>query len=314
MNSLAPSYDFFTYFFTLVLTPMLLLSGVFFPVDQMPPVLQLVASFLPLKHAIDLARPLLMGAVPSHILLHIAVLLAYALRGVLRRARADAAPAAAVTERFFAPCPRGLEAPLAKELDTQGAQFVAPAEGGVAFSGPQDLAYRVNLESRIASRVLWQVAHGRYRNEQELYALVRAIDWGSTSTPSARCASTSPRRARRSPSLEFATLKVKDAVCDRFRDDAGKRPSVDKQRPDVRVHAYLTDREATIYLDTSGEPLVQARLAARHRRRAAAREPRRGPHRACRDGRRARRSSTRCAAAARSRSRPRRWPPTARRA
>ncbi len=78
MNSLAPGYDFFTYFFTLVLTPMLLLSGVFFPVDQMPPVLQDVAAFLPLKHAIDLARPLLMGNVPGAIALHIAVLLAYA--------------------------------------------------------------------------------------------------------------------------------------------------------------------------------------------------------------------------------------------
>jgi lipooligosaccharide transport system permease protein len=77
MNSLAPNYDFFTYFFTLVLTPMLLLSGVFFPVDQMPPVLQGVAAFLPLKHAIDLARPLLMGTIPSGILLHVAVLLAY---------------------------------------------------------------------------------------------------------------------------------------------------------------------------------------------------------------------------------------------
>jgi lipooligosaccharide transport system permease protein len=77
MNALAPSYDFFTYFFTLVLTPMLLLSGVFFPVDQMPAVLQGVANFLPLKHAIDLARPLLMGTIPSNILLHVAVLLAY---------------------------------------------------------------------------------------------------------------------------------------------------------------------------------------------------------------------------------------------
>ncbi len=78
MNALAPSYDFFTYFFTLVLTPMLLLSGVFFPVDQMPAALSGVAEFLPLKHAIDLARPLLMGRVPSGIPLHIAVLFAYA--------------------------------------------------------------------------------------------------------------------------------------------------------------------------------------------------------------------------------------------
>src|SRR5512141_2817632 len=58
MNALAPSYDFFTSFFTLVLTPMLLLCGVFFPVDQMPVALQGIAAFLPLKHAIGLARPL----------------------------------------------------------------------------------------------------------------------------------------------------------------------------------------------------------------------------------------------------------------
>src|SRR6185437_2520294 len=65
--------------------------------------------------------------------------------------------------------------------------------------------------------------------------------------------------ATRSPlqSLEFATLRVKDAVCDRFRDDGGVRPSVDKRAPDVRVHAHLTEREATLYLDTSGEPLFK---------------------------------------------------------
>jgi len=78
MNALAPGYDFFTYFFTLVLTPMLLLSGVFFPVDQLPAWLAGIAEFLPLKHAIDLARPLLTGRVPANVPLHVAVLLAYA--------------------------------------------------------------------------------------------------------------------------------------------------------------------------------------------------------------------------------------------
>jgi lipooligosaccharide transport system permease protein len=78
MNALAPGYDFFTYFFTLILTPMLLFSGVYFPVDQMPAWLAAVANFLPLKHAIDLARPLMTGAVPTQIVLHVAVLLAYA--------------------------------------------------------------------------------------------------------------------------------------------------------------------------------------------------------------------------------------------
>jgi lipooligosaccharide transport system permease protein len=77
MTSLAPGYDFFTYFFTLVLTPMLLLSGVFFPVAQMPATLQVVSAFLPLSHAIDIARPLLDGRLPSNIPLHLGVLLAY---------------------------------------------------------------------------------------------------------------------------------------------------------------------------------------------------------------------------------------------
>lgn len=78
MNALAPGYDFFTYFFTLVITPMLLFSGVYFPVDQMPAWLAAVASALPLKHAIDIARPLMLGTIPSHVFIHVAVLIAYA--------------------------------------------------------------------------------------------------------------------------------------------------------------------------------------------------------------------------------------------
>ena len=79
MNALAPGYDFFTYFFTLVITPMLLLSGVYFPVEQMPAWLAAVSNVLPLKHAIDLARPLMLARVPGSVVLHIAVLVAYAL-------------------------------------------------------------------------------------------------------------------------------------------------------------------------------------------------------------------------------------------
>ena len=79
MTSLAPGYDFFTYFFTLVLAPMLLLSGVFFPVDQLPPALQAVSGMLPLKHAIDLARPLLQGRLPDAIGVHVVALVLCAL-------------------------------------------------------------------------------------------------------------------------------------------------------------------------------------------------------------------------------------------
>jgi lipooligosaccharide transport system permease protein len=79
MNALAPGYDFFTYFFTLVITPMLLLSGVYFPVEQMPAWLAAISNVLPLKHAIDLARPLMLARAPDNVLLHLAVLVAYAL-------------------------------------------------------------------------------------------------------------------------------------------------------------------------------------------------------------------------------------------
>ena len=78
MTALSPSYDFFMYYFTLVITPMTLVSGVFFPVSQMPGPLQAVAQVLPLTHAIDLVRPLMSGALPAGIPLHLAVLVAYA--------------------------------------------------------------------------------------------------------------------------------------------------------------------------------------------------------------------------------------------
>jgi lipooligosaccharide transport system permease protein len=81
MTALSPSYDFFMYYFTLVITPMMLVCGVFFPVAQLPGPLQVVTGFLPLTHAVELVRPLMSGAVPSHIALHIAVLAAYAVVG-----------------------------------------------------------------------------------------------------------------------------------------------------------------------------------------------------------------------------------------
>ena len=160
-------------------------------------------------------------------------------------------------EHFFAPCPRGLESALADELARLGAGAIAPVEGGVGFEGALELACAANLESRLASRILWKVGGGTYRDERELNALARAIAW-----PKHFRADRTIRvdvAATRSPlkSLEFATLTVKDAVCDRFRDEQGKRPSVDKRAPDVRVHAYLAARDATFYLDTSGEPLFK---------------------------------------------------------
>jgi putative N6-adenine-specific DNA methylase len=171
-------------------------------------------------------------------------------------------------ESYFAPCPRGLEGALAIELGALGAGDIAPTDGGVAFTGPLDLAYRANLESRLASRVLWRVGSGAYRDERDIYALAFNLDW-----PRWFRADRTLRvdvAATRSPlkSLEFATLRIKDAVCDRHRAGSGKRPSVSKDRPDVRVHAYLSADLVTFYLDTSGAPLFK-----RGYRREAAEAP-----------------------------------------
>ena len=162
-----------------------------------------------------------------------------------------------MTERYFAPCPRGLEAALAAELARIGAVDIAAAEGGVGFAGDLPLAWRANLESRLASRILWRVGGGACRDEHALYDLVQAIDWKRHFAPSRTLRV--DVAATRSPlqSLEYATLRVKDAVCDRLRADTGTRPSIDKRAPDVRVTAYLTERDATVYVDTSGEPLFK---------------------------------------------------------
>jgi putative N6-adenine-specific DNA methylase len=160
-------------------------------------------------------------------------------------------------EQFFAPCPRGLEALLAKELTALGARAARGLAGGVAFAGDWALCYRANLWSRIASRVLWKLAEFPYASEDDVYRAVRALDWEAL-FPVERTLRVYVT-AQRSPlkSLEFITLRIKDAVCDSFRDASGRRPSVERLRPDVRVHAFLEERAATLYLDTSGEPLFK---------------------------------------------------------
>jgi putative N6-adenine-specific DNA methylase len=161
------------------------------------------------------------------------------------------------TGQFFAPCPRGLEPVLEQELATLGAGGLFRVDGGVHFAGALTLAYRVNLESRVASRVLWRITKTRYRSDEDIYKTALAQPWAQwfdvTQTLRVNLVAT------RSPlkSLDFATLRIKDAVCDSFRARFGKRPSVDTQNPDVRIHAYLDAETVTLYLDLSGEPLFK---------------------------------------------------------
>jgi putative N6-adenine-specific DNA methylase len=163
-------------------------------------------------------------------------------------------------EQFFAPCPRGLETALVGELTALGAQHIAPTPGGAGFAGPFALCHRVNLESRIASRVLWRLWQGPYRSEQDLYDAAQALSWRDRF--SADRSIKVKVSAQKCPltSLDFATLRIKDAVCDAFRASGQARPNVDTVTPDIRIDAFLDATQATFYLDTSGEPLFKRGL------------------------------------------------------
>lgn len=168
------------------------------------------------------------------------------------------------TEQFFAPCPRGLESVLAEELTAAGAGSPAPTQGGVGFSGPFDLCYRVNLESRIASRVLWRVWRGPYSQEQDLYEAAAALPWRDWFSPDRTIKVKVSAQQCPLNSLDFVTLRIKDAICDHFSRITKSRPSVDTAAPDIRIDAFLDATHATLYLDTSGEPLFKRGFRAAH--------------------------------------------------
>ncbi|MDP3841464.1 MAG: class I SAM-dependent RNA methyltransferase [Oxalobacteraceae bacterium] len=164
---------------------------------------------------------------------------------------------------YFCPCPRGLEAALAEELLEIGQQYTPTLKihnqvpGGVHCSGELTDAYRINLHSRIASRVLMRMAHISYLNENHIYDLTLAQEWEDwfSVDHTIRVDVTAIKSPLRS--LEFTTLKIKDAICDRFRDQFDKRPSVDTHNPDIRIVGFLDARHFTLYLDTSGEALFK---------------------------------------------------------
>jgi len=172
--------------------------------------------------------------------------------------------------KFFIVCPRGLEIPLAEELKeiseraevkSMGAWLIDPppanSTGGLAVAGPMSVALAINLHSRIASRCLLQMTHVAYRKEDDIYKAVRSLSWEDWFNPDQTMRV--DLTAHRSPltSLNFVTLRIKDAVCDRLREVKGARPSIDTELPDVRVQAHLTATHATVYLDTSGQSLFK---------------------------------------------------------
>ncbi|MDR1368180.1 MAG: THUMP domain-containing protein [Candidatus Accumulibacter sp.] len=163
-------------------------------------------------------------------------------------------------ENFFATCPRGLEALLEEELSAIGSKNLEKVPGGIHFDADWRGCYAANLHSRIATRILWRVARGPYAAEDDIYRLARETPWNRLFDPEQTIrvgvsAVKSPLK-----SLEFITLRIKDAVCDRFREDTGRRPSVDTRDADIRLRAFVDAGHCTLYVDTSGAPLHQRGL------------------------------------------------------
>lgn len=162
---------------------------------------------------------------------------------------------------LFLPCAAGVEDLLAAEvhgLTGLMGEDLLMRRGGVLLRSSWRDVMRLNLHSRLAQRVLVQLAYAQYRSEQDLYRIASEVAWEIWFTPqnSIKVEMT----AQHSPlnSLNFAALKIKDAVCDRFRAKSqGVRPSVDTRWPDARIHAHLTTDSCSLYLDTSGESLFK---------------------------------------------------------
>ena len=159
--------------------------------------------------------------------------------------------------QYFASCPRGLESILSDELLDLGAAEIKIVDGGVKFESTTEIMYRANLTSRIATRILCRVANGNYKTEDDLYNAALNVKWTNlfdvshgikVSTTGVKC----PLK-----SLDFMTLRIKDAVCDQFRSKVNARPNVEIRDPDIRIHLYLEADYFDLYIDTSGQPLYQ---------------------------------------------------------
>ena len=158
-------------------------------------------------------------------------------RAPIRRACYDAR----VPLTLFATSPRGLEELLAAELTALGASDVRLQPGGVAFTGSLALAYRVCLWSRLASRVLLELLRGPAADADQLYSTVRRVEWRRHLDTDQTLAVDFTGQNRNLVHTQFAAQRVKDAVVDQLRVN-GERPTVDRNRPDLRIHAHLTSR------------------------------------------------------------------------
>ncbi len=158
-------------------------------------------------------------------------------------------------QSFFATCSKGLEQLLLDELESFGATDLKATVAGVAFSGELTTAYRACLWSRLANRILLPLANFPAEDADALYAGVQSIDWLDHLRSTGTLIIDFNGSSRAINNTHFGALRVKDAIVDQIRQHTGQRPSIERDRPDIRVHCFLNRQHAQISIDLSGDSL-----------------------------------------------------------
>lgn len=159
------------------------------------------------------------------------------------------------SEQFHAKTLRGFESLLAEELQGLGAERTEIVNRGVTFYGGRALLYRVNVASRLSLRVLLPVLRFDATDPETLYRKVKRYDWSEHLNNKMTFVIDAVVHSQLFTNSQFVALKVKDAIVDRFREKTRLRPSVSKDRPDLRINVHVAGRSVTISLDSSGESL-----------------------------------------------------------
>ena len=157
--------------------------------------------------------------------------------------------------QLYATVPGGMEGLLADELQQLGAEEVKQGRSGVGFKGSMEIAYRICLWSRLANRLLLPLLEFPVETPEELYEQVRTLDWSEHLKPTDTLAVDGHCHRSSIKHSHYAALKVKDAIVDQFQERVGSRPSVEKDRPELRIHLNIHKNQARLSLDLSGESL-----------------------------------------------------------
>lgn len=149
----------------------------------------------------------------------------------------------------------GFEELLAAELLKLGAKDIQPGTRNVSFVGDKGFMYKANLGLRTAMKILKPIHSFEVKNEQDLYDKVYAMNWSDYMDPSKTLAVSSTVHSELFNHSQYISLKTKDAIVDKFRDQTGERPNVDLTLPDLKINVHIDRTACTISLDSSGESL-----------------------------------------------------------